>query len=64
MKGSLSIGRMSSVNKMYNNKITIEVKDENFNTVAEIKVDAEKFALAITGLGFQEYEIEVQQKAE
>ena len=55
---------MSSVNKMFHNKITIEVKDENFNTVAEIKVDAEKIALAITGLGFQECEIEVQQKAE
>ena len=64
MKGFLTIGRMSSVNKMFHNKITIEVKDENFNTVAEIKVDAEKIALAITGLGFQECEIEVQQKAE
>ena len=59
MKGLLTIGRLSSVNKTLHNKITIEVKDEKFDTVAKITVGADQFALAITGLAFQECEIEI-----
>ena len=59
MKSTLTIGRTQSVRTSKNNKIIIEIRDENFDRVVEIEIGAEEFMLAITGMAFQECETKV-----
>lgn len=58
-QGTVTIGRMSSVDKKLHNSICIEVQDKSYKSKANIIIKPDDFAKAVTGLAFQDCEYKV-----